>query len=119
MAFMKLDVQQFSAYRVETNCGSEIVPTALIGELDVEDDGSIAESCANLSELEQYCEGTKIDSVEKVTGYFARLSAPGYMDCTEWDGPHETREAALLSVREMYDVDADGNSEGEGDEAQS
>ena len=107
MAFMKLDVQFFTAYHVDTECGTEIVPTAIAGAIDLD-----AEPTTDAWEgLLMYCEGSRIEGVEKKTGFYARLSAPGYLDCTSWDGPHATREAALLSVRETYDVDADGETE--------
>ncbi len=38
-------------------------------------------------------------------GYYGRLSAPGYMDATDWDGPHHSREAALMSLFEMWGDD--------------
>lgn len=35
--------------------------------------------------IEDYVEGHNIESIEAILPhYFARLSAPGYMDCTEW-----------------------------------
>ena len=42
-------------------------------------------------------------------GWYSRLSAPGYMDCTEWDGPHANAFRALRSCCETYDVDVRGN----------
>ena len=47
------------------------------------------------------------DDIEKVTrieGYGARLSAPGYLDCTEW-GVYESRAAAKAALDEMYGDD--------------
>lgn len=35
-------------------------------------------------------------------GWYARLSAPGYMDCTEWDGPHETQYLAMEALYNMH-----------------
>jgi len=46
--------------------------------------------------------GTEIVSVECVRGWFARLSAPGYLDCTEWCGPFPSEAAALAHLEEMY-----------------
>lgn len=40
-------------------------------------------------------------------GYFARLTAPGYMDCTDWAGPYDTLEEARAYILETYDVDPD------------
>lgn len=41
-------------------------------------------------------------------GCFARLSAPGYLDCTEWSGPFDQYWKALRYVCELYEVDAHG-----------
>jgi hypothetical protein len=35
-------------------------------------------------ELADYVEGRTLESISVCRGYFARLSAPGYLDCTEW-----------------------------------
>jgi hypothetical protein len=43
--------------------------------------------------------------LELVTGWFCRLSAPGYMDCTDWSGPFETEQEARDHIAETYDVD--------------
>ena len=34
--------------------------------------------------------------------WFARLSAPGYLDATDWGVPHDTEEAALWDLYEVY-----------------
>jgi hypothetical protein len=39
-------------------------------------------------------------------GWFARLSAPGYLDCTEWGGPFDTAFDARQYIVDTYDVDA-------------
>ena len=35
-------------------------------------------------------------------GYFCRLSAPGYLDATEWSGPFDTEAEAEAHLLEMY-----------------
>jgi len=45
--------------------------------------------------------GGTIKEAGIVEGYGARLSAPGYMDCTEW-GVFDTPEAAREHLIEMY-----------------
>jgi hypothetical protein len=42
---------------------------------------------------------------EKVRGWFARLSAPGYLDATDWWGPFDSESEAREYIAENYDVD--------------
>lgn len=46
-------------------------------------------------------------NLELVRGWFGRLSAPGYMDCTDWSGPFDSEEEALESIKELYGDDED------------
>lgn len=48
-------------------------------------------------------------------GWYSRLSAPGYLDATDWAGPFDTEAEALKHCMELYDVDADGNDLSEGE----
>ena len=34
--------------------------------------------------------------------YVARLSAPGYLDCTDWTSPHEREIDAVIELFELY-----------------
>ena len=43
-------------------------------------------------------------SVDAKPLWYARLSAPGYMDATEWTGGHETEDGAVREVTETYDL---------------
>lgn len=43
--------------------------------------------------LADYVDGRKFEEIEVVRLYFARLSAPGYLDCTEWCGFNTLKEA--------------------------
>ena len=43
--------------------------------------------------------------------WWGRLSAPGYMDATEWSGPYDTRDDARDAIADMYDVDPDTGDE--------
>jgi hypothetical protein len=40
-------------------------------------------------------------------GWFARLSANGYLDCTEWAGPFDSEEDAHNYIADTYEVDPD------------
>jgi hypothetical protein len=110
MGHMKPDVQQFEAYHVETECGTEVVPRALCGKIDLD-----AEPTEEAWEgLSMYLEGSRIEGVEHHEGWYARLSAPGYLDCTSWDGPHATRDAALASLLAHFECDEEGDDLSEG-----
>jgi hypothetical protein len=52
----------------------------------------------------------RCDHEKPRAGWYSRLSAAGYLDCTDWSGPFETSEAALQYVCELYDVDANEDS---------
>lgn len=43
------------------------------------------------------------DDPEAEAGYYCRLSASGYLDCTDWSGPFETQREAEEHLVEMYD----------------
>lgn len=78
--------------------------TVDIGECTCGDADDCCVPCSLRSALRDYIEGDA-GSVERVTGkYWARLSAPGYLDATDWDGPHDTEEAAKHALSEQYDV---------------
>ena len=98
MAFMKPEYEHATKarpwYRVETTAGIFIVPGDLVGVNP------------SLEDLADYVEGAP-QSFEPVSGYFARLSAPGYLDATEWSGPFDPVEEAQNYIRDTYDVDPD------------
>lgn len=50
------------------------------------------------------------DEIETITDkFFHRLSAPGYLDCTDWSGPFDARVEAVEDLLRTYadDVDSD------------
>jgi hypothetical protein len=53
--------------------------------------------------IEPYVEGNP-QSWENIKGYGARLSAPGYLDCTEWS-VFATKEEAEEYLNEFYPED--------------
>jgi hypothetical protein len=43
-------------------------------------------------------------SIERASGWWSRLSAPGYLDCTDWQGPYKTEDEALADLAETHDI---------------
>ena len=87
MGFMKPQIVYGAFWRVETTAGTEFIDADLIGR----------------SELDDCCEGTieEDEDPEMIHGWGARLSAPGYLDCTDWS-VFNTQEKAESELREMY-----------------
>ena len=110
MGFMKPVAEYMVVYHVETNAGTELVPEDVCGALDEAGGLTPFESVENLAKLANYLEDPEhVAGVERHEGWYGRLSADGYLDCTSWDGPHESEFAALDAVKELYDVDDEGD----------
>jgi hypothetical protein len=86
--FMKPEIERNYYYSVETTDGTEIIPANVVGSK-----GRIAD----------FCHGTPLDNqpCEMQYGVIARMSAPGYLDCTDWSA-HGTEEEALAYLNDMY-----------------
>lgn len=52
--------------------------------MQVDGNGMVEVFDAVRNKLAPYVPGTEIFEIEVVEGYFGRWSAPGYLDCTEW-----------------------------------
>ncbi len=76
---------------VDTNCGTEWVPIEQLG-ITLPD---------GMELLRAYLEGNRVFSVQEREGYGARLSAPGYLDCTDW-AVFDTEEEARAYLGETY-----------------
>lgn len=95
MSHMKPQVVFDEWWEVETDDGTVFIPFDLIGDNPIPID------------FLKYIESDKPpapDAYEIVNGYGARLSAPGYLDCTEWT-VFDTENQARQHLKEMYDVD--------------
>jgi hypothetical protein len=60
--------------------------------------------------LADYTEGEPDPAtVQLIDGWCGRYSAPGYLDCTDWCGPFDTRKEAREETIRLY-----GNEDAEG-----
>jgi len=117
MGFMQKQVTHKQAWiEVETTYGTEWLDAVSLS-LNVRDSQTETHPLTDkeresiVSQLSDYCEGT-IQEWKTVRGYGARLSAPGYMDCTEWS-VFDTPEEAEKYLDEMYGDDEDETDDGE------
>lgn len=91
--FMTPEIWQDTMLSVETECGDELLP---------DDFGDPCESDDFFSRIEPHLEGKNIHSVDRVSGWFCRLSASGHLDCTETAGPFGCLYSAAEYLIETY-----------------
>jgi hypothetical protein len=102
MSFMQRQIVGPAEWlQIETTSGTFFVPLDLFTHIENWDGES--ETPADYADVQTYCEG-KPQSWEVITGFGARLSAPGYMDCTEW-AVFETEKEASEYLDDMYPED--------------
>lgn len=90
MAFMQPQFTEDTLWwEVDGNCGVLTLPCSLFSKEDT---------------ISLY-DGAPME-VEQISGIGARLSAPGYMDCTEW-AVFDTMEEARAYMRDVWEVDPD------------
>lgn len=114
MAFMVPQVERGAWFVVElADGGSDVVPADVVGDVN-------PETPDGLAAFLDYVEGVP-ESAERRECWAARLSAPGYMDCTGWTLADSEAEARA-ELRESFDVcpwtgdalpeDGDGGGDG-------
>ncbi len=84
MSFMQPQIIESTFWEFDTDHGTETIPVDVCdwsGSPCDESDELLAEF---VNQFADYLSGKRIYSAERVDGYLWRLSAPGYMDCTEW-----------------------------------
>jgi len=133
MAFMEPEIYKGEAYLVDGPNGTDCVPLDACGDLGpgvpieshsytIDCDGvqgvgfryddptdaqetALRELAARLSDyIENKPEA--VWSIERKSGFLARMSAPGYMDATEWT-MHDTEQEAADYLRDYYGDDED------------
>ena len=87
--FMEPQIVKDQWVEVDGSEGGSLIPAELTGGLTTP------------TALADYYVG-EIYEAELVTGWAARLSAPGYMDATEWMGLYDTPEEAAAALVEAY-----------------
>jgi hypothetical protein len=93
MSFMQPQIVFDDWWKVEGQDGTTFLPYDLVGP----DPTPFS--------FAQYLEsGKPAITFEIVKGYGARMSAPGYMDCTPWT-VFETEDQAKEYLKETYDVE--------------
>ena len=91
--------------RVETRQGTEFVPSGQLS-LFVRDSETVThpmtddERAETIDKIRDFV-SDEPESLENIKGYGARLSAPGYLDCTEWT-VFDTQEKAEKYLDEIY-----------------
>ena len=92
-------IQERDWYEIDTAHGAEFIPAELVGSLecDPESDWDHISDYISVFNLEQ------VYSIERRSGFGCRLSAPGYMDCTEWS-VFNTESEARSHLAEFYDL---------------
>lgn len=109
MSFMQRQITGLQNWlRVETTDGTEWVDAASLSlfvrnSVTVTHPATDKERAEYEKQIRPYVEGT-IESWENVKGYGARLSAPGYLDCTPWS-VFDTQEEAQAFLDDMYPED--------------
>ena len=99
MSFMQPQIYRGTYFKVNTSCGTEIVPTDVIGRT----------MNVHVEALLNYLEGTPDDDDEMCEvreGWLARWCVPGYLDCicTDWSA-HESEADARAYLDDMYGED--------------
>lgn len=94
--FMTPDIQQGRFYLIETTEGTEVVPGNMVGRQPA------------LKTFRPYINGKMIAGYkpEEREGFYFRMSASGYMDCTDWSHA-ETEAEAIEELLSTYGSDAE------------
>lgn len=94
MSYMQKEIYFGTYFEVDTNAGAEIVPTDVVGRT----------MNVHVEALLNYLEGKPLDEeqlCEVKEGWLARMTAPGYLDCTAWSA-FKTAEEANEFLDENY-----------------
>lgn len=102
MSFMQPFAEYGTWYVLDGDAGGLLVSVEVAGELPMDPDNPEYVVDENLWELADYYGGSNIVEARVVKGWAARLSAPGYLDCTDWIGVYDTEALALAELESVY-----------------
>jgi hypothetical protein len=88
-------------YEIDGDQGTEFVPYDLIGELADTSVFATLNSHDVPDELRDYVRSSRSFATSIIEGFGARLSAPGYLDCTDWS-VFPTQEEAGEDLVQTY-----------------
>lgn len=122
MSFMQLSSYTGKYWTIETPNGNTFLPCDYVGTLGLNVEDSISYRFPTEQEkretnakqprnpFSEYVDSDIVYSAALCDGMLCRLSAPGYMDCTDWT-PCESEEDALEQIAELYGDDDDSGDE--------
>ena len=94
-SFMQPEIVYGEWAILDGDCGIWIVPAEDAPETYTDEE--LDEIYSQVSEGGSECHECTYEE-----GFVARLSAPGYLDCTDWQGVYSSKEEALEELEEMY-----------------
>lgn len=116
-AFMKKQVFKDKGLSIDTKAGTYFLPTDVIGTLHSKLKSSSTDNEKVIAKLwpyiKDYVEVNKpedVYTIEKIEGWFGRLSAPGYMDATDYVFDPKSEQGVIDTLDDMYG-DEDGEVE--------
>jgi hypothetical protein len=110
---MEPEIIEGKWYVVETTIGTEYIPHDVVGDIELHQNSEPMFIAETAPKLRDYCEGDPQEA-ELINGFGARLSMPGYMDCTDWivcdsldEAKHELSQAYDLCETCLGELDED------------
>jgi len=104
--FMQPEIEYSTFISVDGPMGGESIPGDLVDSDEIQDIIQQLDRKGELNlkgyDLYNYLENNTIFELDLEEGWFTRLSAPGYMDATDWMGPFETEEEAMAELEDMF-----------------
>lgn len=115
--FMQPEIVEGLWIRIETMIGTWFIPEDIAPRTASDFADAVAEGlhhvdevCATLAcdvlEFTEATDANHIQEVERIEGFGARLSASGFLECTDWS-VFETEEEAREHLEEAYNVHAE------------